>query len=301
MGAERGYADSKIFFLKAAVLGNQIFVIGGQADGKNLVTVEAYDTQKGTWSKKADLLSSNECLGAAAANGKIYAFIEGDSEKTKGTVEEYDPAANSWSIKSDMASERHNTAFVAFNDKIYAVGGLIHVENPGEGDNIAKFRNLNTVEEYDTITGKWTSRASMKTARHALAVAASGGRIYSLGGSVTDQSGNDGPTNVVEEYDPTADKWTVKNNLIVPMAYHTVCELNGKVYITGGSALKNMFAEYNPSDSKWTNKKARSVSSWQNCSVALDGKIFVIGGTSDFSENPKALNILEVYDPELDK
>jgi N-acetylneuraminic acid mutarotase len=63
------------------------------------------------------------------------------------------------------------------NNKIYAIGGY------GSG-----YTYLTTVEEYDSATDKWTTRAPMPTSRSGLAVGVVSDKIYAIGGS--DSSSN---------------------------------------------------------------------------------------------------------------
>ena len=86
----------------------------------------------------------------------------------------------------------------ATNGKLYAVGGSEATP--------ASF--LNSVEEYDPLADRWTTRTAMPTARDGLGLAASNGKLYAVGGL------NDAPTPyfvaVVEAYDPATDTWATR-------------------------------------------------------------------------------------------
>jgi N-acetylneuraminic acid mutarotase len=61
------------------------------------------------------------------------------------------------------------------------------------------------VESYDPTTNQWTTHTHMPTARHHAASAVIDGKIYVIGGRLTNSLVN---TDVVEKYDPTSDSWT---------------------------------------------------------------------------------------------
>ena len=77
----------------AAVLGDKIYVIGGFAQGGNLV--EEYDTETDRWRRRAPLPRPLHHVGAAAVGGKVYAiggYVTGSG--SVNTVYEYDPVAD---------------------------------------------------------------------------------------------------------------------------------------------------------------------------------------------------------------
>jgi N-acetylneuraminic acid mutarotase len=101
-------------------------------------------------------------LGAAAANGKIYA-IGGTRDQSSGltTVEEYDPATNSWTncaaVSSTGCAPMPSARFAlgvatATNGKVYAVGGMVS----------------NAVEEYEVTPFSWLLHTFGELAWHPL-------------------------------------------------------------------------------------------------------------------------------------
>jgi hypothetical protein len=64
-----------------------------------------------------------------------------------------------------MPTARSGLAIGVVNDKIYVVGGG------------------STVEEYDSITDRWTTKVSMPDSKSYLAAGVVNGKIYAIGGT----------------------------------------------------------------------------------------------------------------------
>ncbi|MEK7400479.1 MAG: kelch repeat-containing protein, partial [Candidatus Poribacteria bacterium] len=93
--------------LAVAELNSKIYAIGGASfdAGGNIVkvfsTVEEYDTETDTWTKKADMPTARFGFATSSLNGKIYAI--GGMENYQmafSTVEEYDTGFISQSVNS---------------------------------------------------------------------------------------------------------------------------------------------------------------------------------------------------------
>lgn len=173
-------------FLGAAGAPNgKVYAIGGVTDPGSpytcIATVEEFDPLNNSWAAKTDMPTARCSLAVATApNGKIYA-VGGTSASGNpvafDVTEEYDPANNSWSTKAPMPTARFGLTLVAAgNGKLYAIGGNdLTGANPGGG-------LLTTVEEYDPGTNVWTTQTDINVARTALGSAATGGKIYAIGG-----------------------------------------------------------------------------------------------------------------------
>jgi len=105
----------------------------------------------------------------------------------------------------------------------------------------------------------------------------------------------------VEEYNPTADTWTKKANMPTKRASLSASEVNGKIYVIGGTADgKVMFPtveEYDPKTDTWTQKASMPTKRACLSTAVVNGKIYVIGGFRPHGDVGKALSTVEVYDP----
>jgi N-acetylneuraminic acid mutarotase len=100
---------------------------------------------------------------------------------------------------------------------------------------------LATVDMYDPLTDTWTPKASMPTARGALASSVTHGLIYVVGGRTGNPSFRAFST--VEEYDPATDTWTERTSLPSPRFHFRTSELNGRIYAIGGASATGQSVE----------------------------------------------------------
>lgn len=133
----------------AAVLNNQIYILGGSKDGasQNSIIVNStqiYDPQSNKWTQAANLpiLATD---GASAATTGIMAptrlyYIGGFSSTAySNDTQVYNPDENAWSIGASMPTSRADFGIAVVSDILYAVGGY-------DGVNW-----LNTTEQYKPV------------------------------------------------------------------------------------------------------------------------------------------------------
>jgi N-acetylneuraminic acid mutarotase len=145
------------------------------------------------------------------------------------------------------------------------------------------------------VSGTWTTKAPMPTARANPAGAAVNDSIYVIGGS---NSGVYYPVN--EVYDPLSDTWTTKVQMPVNHSFCRAVALNGKIYVVGivnysGPAF---LQEYDPATDTWTAKTPMNIVRHSYAVGSANGKIYVIGGETSPSNIYIADN--EEYDPNTD-
>jgi N-acetylneuraminic acid mutarotase len=170
----------------------------------------------------------------------------------------------------------------------------------------------------------WMTKAPMHFARGCLGVAAVNGKIYAIGGSNTKInysriiSGDIVGYN--EEYDPAADKWTVKAQMPTPRALFATAVYQNKIYCMGGITFATATYQnkiyriggfsffgthnftginevYDPASDTWETKAPMPTPRVGLTASVVDGKIYLIGG---ISEDGSLLNTNEVYNPEND-
>ena len=171
--------------LSASVVDGKIYAFGGfDYIGNNamvLSTVEMYNPQTDTWTRRADVPTPRTFMSVSPVNEKIYAIGGawiakiGDVGQAFSTVEVYDPVADTWARAADRPTPRWAFSTVVVARKIYAIGGT----RPIEG----KWTSVSKVEVYEPATNRWTSEADMPTSRGWLSGSAVGGKIYAIGGA----------------------------------------------------------------------------------------------------------------------
>ncbi|PYP72916.1 MAG: hypothetical protein DMD41_07380, partial [Gemmatimonadetes bacterium] len=145
----------------------------------------------------------------------------------------------------------------------------------------------------------WTTKASMPTARNALAVGVIDGVLYAVGGI-----GAGGAVATVEAYDPASNTWTTKAPL--PTARHrlAVGVVNGILYAVGGSgnlgnppAVLATVEEYDPATNSWTTRASMPTARLDLAVGVVNGILYAVGGVGSLIPG---LPTVEAYDPATD-
>ncbi|MEP7233785.1 MAG: kelch repeat-containing protein [Ignavibacteriota bacterium] len=145
-------------------------------------------------------------------------------------------------------------------------------------------------------SGNWLPRSTNGfTARHGLTSSVVNGKIYAIGGVLS---------NVVEVYDPTADSW-LSPNFQGDFAFHyghAASVIDDKIYIIGGVENNIQFADsiwvLNTTTNKWNieileGDSRQFTDRYELTTAVLGGKIYAIGG---FLAPGELTNAVEVYD-----
>jgi N-acetylneuraminic acid mutarotase len=166
----------------AAVVGDKIVVVGGQADEELVTTTEVFDGS--AWIEGADMPTPREHV--AAATDGVYLYAVGgralSSDKNLKTLERYDPEKNQWTRLTQMPTARGGLGAAVVDGRLVAVGGEHSTGVFG------------TVEAYDIASDTWSTLAELETPRHGLAVAAVGNSLYAIGGATKPSHTSSTPT-----------------------------------------------------------------------------------------------------------
>ena len=156
----------------AAVVGDKIVVIGGQADGKLVAPTEVFDGER--WSDVADLPTPREHLGAASDGRYLYA-VGGRKlapDKNSRALERYDPARRQ--VDQSCRACRPPAAASARGRR-----RAPHHDRRRDRD-----RASSTPSRPSTSGRRPGRRAdACAPARHGVAVAALTDRLYAIGGA----------------------------------------------------------------------------------------------------------------------
>jgi non-specific serine/threonine protein kinase len=155
----------------AAVVGDEIVVVGGQADGALVKQTERFDGS--SWRTGADLPTPREHL-AAASDGRFLYVVGGrdlSSDKNSRVVERYDPPADKWQRLADKPTPSGGLGVVVVGKRLVALGG----ENPTG--------TIGAVEALDLRTRRWSLLPPMRTPRHGMGVVAIGSTLFAIAGA----------------------------------------------------------------------------------------------------------------------
>ncbi|MDX6644156.1 MAG: hypothetical protein QOD76_2118, partial [Solirubrobacteraceae bacterium] len=155
----------------AAVVGNKLVVVGGQASGQLVKTTEVFDGK--SWKDVADIPTPRDHLGAASDGKYVYAVggRQLSADKNSGALERYNPADDTWTKLPSMPTPRGGLGVAIVQARLVALGGE------------APTNVINVVEGFDLKKGKWSALPPMKTPRHGMAVAVVGKSLFALDGA----------------------------------------------------------------------------------------------------------------------
>merc|ERR1719414_1098211 len=103
----------------AAVLGSQLYVLGGYDHRSAPAAVERYDTRSTSWSKAPAMSCERADFAAAVAGGMLYAIggMDEDSAELE-TAERFDPRTGTWSEVAPMSKSRCGHCAVSLEEVI---------------------------------------------------------------------------------------------------------------------------------------------------------------------------------------
>jgi len=272
--------------------GGQFYVMGAAANG-SIQPPQVYDPLTDTWSAKAADPAGRSVLAAGVISNKIYTaegWINSDANAATTTLEIYDPALNSWTAGANSLVARGQSAAAVIGGKLYITGGNASFA----GGDIA------TLEIYDANANAWSTGAPIPVPSEGAVGAAINGKFYVVGGGVRPAGGGvqpDPATASVFIYDPAGDAWKTGAPMPSPRASAVGGVINGKLYITGGTAsngTNNPVFVYDPAADSWSMAAAEPMPRALGAAAALGGKLFVTGG---YDTNSTPTTLTEVFTP----
>ncbi|XP_055330258.1 kelch-like protein 1 [Paramacrobiotus metropolitanus] len=171
------------------------------------------------------MIERRGCHGVAVLHNRIYAVggcqINGDDWRELTSMECYDQQRNSWKYVASLPLALEDFAMVASNDRLYVFGG-----NSPSGVS-------NKVFCYDPVGDAWSQKGDMLTGRRwCSACIGPSGLIYVVGGDAGKQP--EECLRCTEAYDPAADKWLKKADMLRRRNMPGSACAYGKIYVLGG-------------------------------------------------------------------
>jgi hypothetical protein len=196
----------------SAVLGGQVYVVGGTTAAGNTTAVWAYDPSRRRWSRRAPLPSARFNHGAVTLGGTLYVLGGFASGRERRDVLAYGPRRG-WRRAASLPRPTHAFGAVPFRGELWVLGGRrgervlreVWIFDPGSrswrrgpamprgmellgaavaGDEIhAVWESVYQV--YDAGTGRWRSGPSPLVTRHALEAFVIDRVLYAIGGCTT--------------------------------------------------------------------------------------------------------------------
>lgn len=151
----------------------------------------------------------------------------------------------------------------------------------------------------------WTSRLAGPTQREYAASAVLDGKLYVVGGQITNSGTTPGPaTAIMEVYDPATDTWSAASSMPTARMGLVAAAYNGKLYAIGGStdgfgtSAVGTVEEYDPATGFWTARTSmptpRTFAAAAVASSPVGNLIVVAGGEAP---DGSRLSTVEGYNP----
>lgn len=209
-----------------------------------------------------------------------------------------------WESAAPAGVARQELYPEVLDGKIYVAGGLL---SPATGYSAH-------VESWDDTQARWTRRATLPEARHHIALAATQGRLWAIGG-FSGGFPNWRAQASVYSYDPATDRWSVGPALPQPRAEGIAAAVDGKVYLIGGRVPASPGAAHfndhgdtalaevlDPATGQWRRVADAPTARNSAAAAVIKGRIYVAGGRTalkqpDGSLRQVNLSTLEVFDP----
>jgi DNA-binding CsgD family transcriptional regulator len=259
------------FGLALAAYDNMLFAIGGQRSSGVTGIVERYDIEKGAWQALAPKPTAVEDVDAEVISGKI--FVPGGKLANglmTNVLEIYDPQRDAWLTGSPLPVAVSGYALTSFEGRLYLFGGW-------DGQ-----QYLDKVFRYEAASDQWTQLPSMPLKRAFAGAAASGDRIFVLGGR-----NQDGALAANTVYMPNSENgngsaWSEAAPLPESRYAMGITSIAGFIYLVGGTAesrteLPTMV--YLPSNDTWSISSAQGIQpvSYPGV-VAVEAFLYSVGG-----------------------
>lgn len=177
-----------------------------------------------------------------------------------------------WATYAPMPTAKWGLGVVGHNGLLYATTG----------------NGVFAHEAYNPLTNTWTSLAPIPVAVAYPAMAAYGGKVYVIGGTVVSTW-----QNIVQIYDIATNTWSTGANTLTTRMGGTAVAYNGRIYLATGwnGALMNSLEIYDIVSNTWTSGANAPTARYQTRSALIGGRMYIIGG---YTSNYIGLN--ESYD-----
>jgi hypothetical protein len=182
-------------FCRAAVVDEEIFVVGGRTRSDIVPTVSIFDTRSGNWREAPAMATPRAIPGLAVLDDRIWAVggtrAEGSPPRAlpMSSAESFNLATRSWRLEQGLLWAGASNAEAA-GGRLYALGG-----SDGKRADIA------SMAFYDG--DHWQDAPPMPTGRSSFASASDGVRIFAVGGS----PGRNISYDTLEIFDTRAGTW----------------------------------------------------------------------------------------------
>lgn len=220
-------------------------------------------------------------------NGKIYT-IGGVQSKT---VDQYDVETDEW--KDFFPSLRHCRVahgVVVHNNKIFVTGGSAKA-NANFGPGLYEMEYI-SLDDNNNVLHDWKVAGTMKEGRSFLGSAAIDGKVYSVGGCLSENY------STTEVWNPDTGQFVEVAKSLTKRDSQGLAVINGEIFSIGGydnisNKYLNCVEKYSPTLDCWSRVPPMNVARRSPGVVNYRNRLYVVGGMGEESD----LSTVEVYNP----
>ena len=280
MNENEGYtARHECSFVQA---GDRFYLFGGR---ENARTLDTYDYASDSWTTSAMAPIEFNHFQATEYQGLIWIIgaFKTNSFPNESPAEDiwvFDPARDEWIQGPSIPAGRRrgSTGLVVHDDKFYVVAGNTMGHNGGY---------VPWFDEYDPQTGDWTALTDAPGARDHFHAAASGDKLYAVGGRLS--GGPDGTfaplIAEVDVYDFTTASWSrlaATSNLPTPRAASAVAVFGGEILVAGGEGNGQAYDTvegFDPSSNIWSPRASLNFARHGTQAIVSGQGVYVTAGS----------------------
>ena len=192
-----------------------------------------------------------------------------------------------WGQRAGLLVANSEFALAESNGKIYVMGGYPSSRVTSR-----------TVQVYDIASDKWQLGPELPQPNNHGMAAAVNGRVYLIGGQVTDDQEGATAVDRVYELDPAKGSWVEKTPMPTARSGGVAVVHDGKIYVAGGRVPRgNDFAVYDPAADRWEALPILPSQRNHITGAAINGRIHIVGGRLGNGLSPLKSDANEVFNP----
>jgi len=265
--------------VNATVLDGRIWVAGGLTPSHEATaSTQFYDPAINSWEQGPRLpVALHHAMLVTYRNqlAVIGGFQSRDNDPLAVTSPRMlllDNTTGKWVNGPPLGHPRAGAGAAVVGDKIYVVGG--RTGNPEQ--------LVTQTEVYDGT--RWSDKADILVPGDHLAVTADSGYLYAVGGRKFTAGSN---TDVVQRYDPKADRWTALTPTPQPVSGAAAAIVNGRLIVVGGEGVTTVSDTVQAYDltaptATWTTLPSLTPSPGRHglAVTAIGNTLYAVGGST---------------------
>ena len=222
------------------------------------------------------------------ATGSVSVTVASGAQANASAIVLIREGIGEWGQRAGLLVANSEFALAESNGKIYVMGGYPSSRVTSRA-----------VQVYDIASDRWQLGPELPQPNNHGMAAAVNGKIYLIGGQLTDDQEGASAVDRVYELNPANGAWVEKARMPTARSGGVAVVHDGKIYVAGGRMPRgNDFAVYDPVADRW--EVLPNLPSQRNhiTGAAINGRIHIVGGRLGNGLSPLKSDANEVFDPQ---